>query len=62
MPRKIAYLIAALIVPGGFVALFGALAFHALQRTERGRKVLALARRNVPAWTRAGGDPAREAA
>lgn len=58
--RKIGYLIAALIVPGGLVALFGVLVFRALQQSERGRKVLALARRRVPAWS--GLSQAQEAA
>ena len=47
--RKIAILIAALIVPGGLIALFGAALYRAAQNSERGRKVIALARRNVPA-------------
>jgi len=50
VPRKIALLIAALIIPGGFVALFIALAMRLLQRSERGRKVIALARRGVPTF------------
>ncbi len=47
--RKIAIIVAAIIVPGGLIALFGAVLVKAMQRTERGRKVIALARRNVPA-------------
>ena len=50
MTRKIVILLAALIVPGGLIALFGAALFKAIQRTERGRKVIDLARRNVPAF------------
>ena len=50
MPRKIAIVLAAIIVPGGLIALFGAALYQAMQRTERGRKVIDLARRNVPAF------------
>ena len=50
MPRKIALIVAAIIVPGGFIALFGAMLYKALQTTPRGRKVIELARRNAPAW------------
>ena len=49
MTRKIAIIVAAIIVPGGLIALFSAALFKAMQKTERGRKVIALARRNVPA-------------
>ena len=47
--RKIAIIVAAILVPGGLIALFGAALFKAMQRTERGRKVISLARRSVPA-------------
>ena len=50
MPKKIAILVAALIVPGGLIALFGALLFKAIERTERGRKVIEIARRSAPAF------------
>jgi hypothetical protein len=46
--RRIAYVIAALVLPGGFVALFGAWLFRAASRTVRGRKFLSLARERVP--------------
>jgi hypothetical protein len=36
--RRIAVLLAALIVPGGLVALFGAALLQAFSRTEAGRK------------------------
>jgi len=45
--RRIAFLIAAIVLPGGFVALFGAWLFRAASRTERGRKLLSLARDRV---------------
>ena len=43
-------LLAALVIPGGLIALFGALALTAMRRSERGRHVLALAQKRVPAW------------
>jgi hypothetical protein len=46
--RRIAYVLAALVLPGGLVALFGAWLFRAATRTERGRKFLSLAREKVP--------------
>jgi hypothetical protein len=42
--RRIAFVIAAIVLPGGFVALFGAWLFRAASRTPRGRKLLSLAR------------------
>jgi uncharacterized membrane protein len=42
--RKLAVIVAAIIVPGGFVALFGAWLVKTLASTERGRKVVQLAR------------------
>jgi hypothetical protein len=49
VPRKIAILLCALLVPGGLVALCGAWLVKTL-RSERGRKALASARSRVPAW------------
>jgi len=46
--RRISYVLAALVLPGGFVALVGAWLFRAASRTERGRKFLRLAREKVP--------------
>jgi hypothetical protein len=46
--RRIAFVLAALVLPGGFVALVGAWLFHAASRTQRGRKVLTFARGMVP--------------
>ena len=47
MIRKLALLLAAIVLPGGFIALLGAMFFKALSRTERGRKVVALAQKRV---------------
>jgi hypothetical protein len=46
--RRIAFVIAAIVLPGGFVALFGAWLFRAASRTRHGRKLLSLARDRVP--------------
>ena len=46
--RKLALIIAAIILPGGFIALLGAILFKALARSERGRKVVELAKKRVP--------------
>ena len=46
--RKFALIVAAIILPGGFVALLAAILFKALTRSERGRKVVALAKQRVP--------------
>jgi hypothetical protein len=45
--RRIAFVIAALVLPGGFVALLGAWLFRAASRTERGRRFLDLVREKV---------------
>jgi len=45
--RRIAFVIAALVLPGGFLALFGVWLFRAASRTQRGRKLLILAREKV---------------
>jgi hypothetical protein len=46
--RKLALILAAIVLPGGFIALLGAMFLRALGQTERGRKVFALARKRVP--------------
>jgi len=46
--RKLALILAAIVLPGGFIALLCAMFFRALGQTERGRKVFALARKRVP--------------
>jgi hypothetical protein len=65
MNRKLALIVAAVVLPGGFIALVGAWFLKALSQTERGRKVVSLARQRVPFWTQPGAFPAfsrREAA
>jgi hypothetical protein len=39
--RKLALLLAAIVLPGGFLALLGVFFVKALSQTERGRKVMA---------------------
>jgi hypothetical protein len=46
--RKLALILAAIVLPGGFIALLGAMFLRALSQTKRGRKVFALARKRVP--------------
>ncbi len=45
-----ALIVAAVVVPGGFIALVGAWFLKALSQTERGRKVVSLARQRLPSW------------
>jgi len=45
--RKLALIVAAIVLPGGFIALLGAVFLKALSQTERGRKVVALAQQRV---------------
>jgi hypothetical protein len=47
--RKLSLILLAVVLPGGLIALFGAMLFKALTQTERGRKVVNLAKRRVPA-------------
>jgi hypothetical protein len=56
--RKVALIIAAIVLPGGLIALAGAWFLRALSQTERGRKVVALAQRRVPSWAQSIGFPA----
>ena len=49
MYRKLALILAAIVLPGGFIALLGAVFFKALTRSERGRKVMAMAKKRMPA-------------
>jgi len=59
--RRIALVLAAMIVPGGLVALFGAAALKAFSRTDTGRKAwdrVTNAFRRLPAPVQ----PARQAA
>ena len=45
--RKLAFIVAAIVLPGGFLALLGALVVKALSQTERGKKVVELAERRM---------------
>ncbi len=60
--RKVALLVAALILPGGLLALAAGWLVRTLAQTEKGRKVVSLARRRVPAWLSAWAVPERAAA
>ena len=42
-----ALILAAIVLPGGFIALLGVMFLKALSQTERGRKVVALAQKRV---------------
>ena len=48
--RKIIIVVAAMLVPGGLVALLGAWLLKAMSQTERGRKVVDIAKNSVPSW------------
>jgi hypothetical protein len=45
--RKLVLILVAVVVPGGFIALFGAMLWKALTQTPRGRKVVEVARKRV---------------
>ncbi|HTO98658.1 MAG TPA: hypothetical protein VMK66_16525 [Myxococcales bacterium] len=47
MRHKLAFVAAAIVLPGGFLALLGVILVRALSQTARGRKVVALAQRRV---------------
>jgi len=47
--RKLTFILAAIVLPGGLLALFGALLVRALSRTERGKRVVQVAERRVRA-------------
>lgn len=50
MSRKIGVIVAAIILPGGLIALLSAFVIKRLSTTPRGQRVLAKARDSVPAW------------
>ena len=50
MARKIIVILAALVVPGGLVALAGAWLFKHFGQSERGRQIIAFARKTVPTF------------
>jgi hypothetical protein len=61
--RKLGVLLAAILLPGGLIALFSAWIVKRLADTPRGRKVVAQARERMPAWaTRMPSFGARQAA
>jgi hypothetical protein len=45
--RKLTLFLAAIVLPGGFIALLGFIFLKALSQTQRGRKVVALAQRRM---------------
>jgi hypothetical protein len=51
--RKLAVILAAILLPGGFLALLGCFFVRTLSQTSRGRKVVALAQRRVAAFREA---------
>lgn len=54
MTRKLALILAAIVLPGGFLALFGVVLVKALSRTERGRRVVSIAQKRMAAFRGAG--------
>jgi hypothetical protein len=48
--RKLGVLVAAILLPGGLIALLSAYVIKRLSQTARGQRVIAKARDNVPAW------------
>jgi hypothetical protein len=46
--RKLAFIVAAIVLPGGLIVLLGAMVLKALAQTARGRRVVELARKGVP--------------
>jgi hypothetical protein len=48
--RKIGVIVAAILLPGGLIALLSAFVLRRLSQTERGQRVLSRAKSNVPAW------------
>ena len=47
--RKLFFVLAAIVLPGGFIALLGAAMVKALSQTERGKRVFALAEKRMRA-------------
>jgi hypothetical protein len=60
--RKLGVVVAAILLPGGLIALLGALVLKRLSQTSRGQKVLQMARASVPAWAKVPLLGARQAA
>ncbi len=51
-PKTLALLLAAIIIPGGFIALFGGWILKRAAKTQRGREVLEIARAHGVAFKR----------
>jgi hypothetical protein len=65
--KNLTVLLAAIIIPGGFIALIGGWLLQRASKTERGRRVLELARtqgvamkNKVPVWLTTPFLPARQ--
>jgi hypothetical protein len=50
MSRKIGVIVAAILLPGGLIALLSAFVLKRLSQTARGQRVLAKAKDSVPSW------------
>jgi hypothetical protein len=50
--RKLGLVVAAILIPGGLIALVGAFVLKRLAQTQRGQKVLRMARSTVPPWAK----------
>lgn len=50
MNRKLGLIVAAILLPGGLIALLSAFVLKRLSETPRGQRVLAKAKDSVPAW------------
>jgi len=60
--RKILIIVAALIIPGGLIALVGAWVIKLFGQSERGRQMIALAHKRVPSFASVFRMPLRQAA
>jgi hypothetical protein len=58
--RKLALILAAVVLPGGLIALLGAMVWKALTQTPRGRKVVEVARKRVSGLQSLGASVFRE--
>jgi hypothetical protein len=48
--RKLGVMVAAILLPGGLIALLSVYVLKRLSQTARGQRVLAKAKESVPAW------------
>jgi hypothetical protein len=60
--RKLGVVVAAILLPGGLIALLGVYVLKRLSQTPRGQKVMQLARASVPSWAKVPLLGARQAA